>query len=1187
MADAQETATHDAAPAERKRRRWPWVLVGIVAALLLLVALTPTIASLRPVRGLIIDKVNEQLAGELAVDSWSLGWLSGVQVEGVTLKDAAGRPAIQIERVVLPASVPALLGSTKRLGVIEIVGPKIDVVLEPDGSINLAKLTKPAPEAPPEPAPATDQGPQPLGLDVSGTLRVRDGSVTIREAAGGEPVVLHGLSVDVKIDSLSQAIPLSIKALLGKECARLDIDGSATVTRDGVPDPEALKADLAVKLDPYDLAPVAALARRFGVPVDFGGRLSLDVSAEIEGTTKAKTSGTIALAEVSATGGPLGGDEPTLDTTTLAYNLALDDGQVTITRLRLDTPFVAALVTGKLVLPEDDGLPTGTLWAHTRVDVAAIAAQLPHTVPLPEGWSLKSGVVTVFSALALDGEGQKADTTVIVDPLAGRYGERDIRLEAPLILAVKGMHSKGEPKVDSFSFTSSFATLTGKGDLDTLELKLVSDLAAATRQVAQLVDLGGKALDGTATLTVNVGGPDRQHRKADIALDLAKVKATGLGPKPLALEAVRLTLAALAELDKQNALQQVRDVAVTLNVPFADAKVTAAMLKPLEDGDVPVTLSGGSVTLNADLAKALAVARSLAELPADIGVAGKLDLTCGLALANGTAQANGLDLTLAGLDFAQGEKHFRQPSLRLRASARAKPATSEAHLRDLVCTLSFGTVGVSRLDATAKGVSADAKVDLDIGKALVAAKDFATLPEGTAIRGKLTLSGTAATDDTRQTASVKLGLTRLDVVTDGKTALEDETVTLNTAAAYAAKPGTLDVDTLELLSRPLKLRGKIALRELNASPGIKSSGTLDIDFARVAPLVETFSGEKIEMAGSGPRPFSVDTSLAGKEWHDIVRATLASAGIRIERLKYAGIEASDVSIPVASDRNKATVTIEAVLNSGKLSLPVTLDVSGKTPILTVPKGTVVLADAALSDWLADQLLGRISPLFKGAPIAGGQIGILVKELRLPLNDDPLDTAVIDVELQLHAIALRNLPFLEPILNLAKIKADGFQLPDQRIGVAIKDRRIHHSPMSIGVGNYRLELGGSVGFDGSLELVLGLPITPGLIGGNTKLFGFLKDERLKIPIRGPALKPDFSLGAIRKAVADLVKRAAAQMLKIGDPLKKDIKGVGSAVGGKKGEDDKKDDEKTKEGEGEDEKEEDEKKDSEKPGQSPKP
>ena len=381
----------EAAPARRKRRRWPWVLVGIAVAFLLLVALTPTLASLRPVRGLILDKVNDRLEGELAIDSWSLGWFSGVQIDGVTLKDAEGRPAIRIERIVLPASVPALLGSTKRLGVIEIVGPKIDVVLEPDGSINLAKLTKRAPEAPPEPAPATDVGPQPLGLDVAGTLRIRDGSVTIREAGGGEPVVLSNLSVDVKIDSLSQAIPLSIKALLGKECARLDIDGSATVTRDGVPDPEALKADLTVKLDPYDLAPVAALAKRFGAPVDFGGRLSLDVSANVEGPQKAGTSGTITLAAVTAAGGPLGQDKPTLDHSTLAYNVALDNGQVTITQLKLDTPLVALGVTGKLALPEGDGLPTGTLWAHTRVDVAAIAAQLPHTVPLPEGWSLRSG----------------------------------------------------------------------------------------------------------------------------------------------------------------------------------------------------------------------------------------------------------------------------------------------------------------------------------------------------------------------------------------------------------------------------------------------------------------------------------------------------------------------------------------------------------------------------------------------------------------------------------------------------------------------------------------------------------------------------------------------------------------------------------------------------------------------------
>src|SRR5262245_7251967 len=77
-------------PPKKKRRKWPWVIVGLLVLLLLLVALAPMIASTSPVRGIVVSKINEQLNGKLAVNDWSLGWTSGVKLNGVKIDDEHG-----------------------------------------------------------------------------------------------------------------------------------------------------------------------------------------------------------------------------------------------------------------------------------------------------------------------------------------------------------------------------------------------------------------------------------------------------------------------------------------------------------------------------------------------------------------------------------------------------------------------------------------------------------------------------------------------------------------------------------------------------------------------------------------------------------------------------------------------------------------------------------------------------------------------------------------------------------------------------------------------------------------------------------------------------------------------------------------------------------------------------------------
>src|SRR6185295_3727595 len=89
-------------PPKKRRRRWPWVILAIVLLLVLLVALAPTLLSTAPARSIVVSKINNNLNGTLSVSDWSLGWTSGVVLNGVKVDDASGRRIVEVASIRVP-----------------------------------------------------------------------------------------------------------------------------------------------------------------------------------------------------------------------------------------------------------------------------------------------------------------------------------------------------------------------------------------------------------------------------------------------------------------------------------------------------------------------------------------------------------------------------------------------------------------------------------------------------------------------------------------------------------------------------------------------------------------------------------------------------------------------------------------------------------------------------------------------------------------------------------------------------------------------------------------------------------------------------------------------------------------------------------------------------------------------------
>src|SRR5690348_12096179 len=92
------TSTNPATPApKKKRRKWPWVILGLLLIVLLLVLLAPAIISTGAVKNIVVSQVNKNLNGHVEIADWSIGWTSGVKVDGVQVFDASNTPILEVK----------------------------------------------------------------------------------------------------------------------------------------------------------------------------------------------------------------------------------------------------------------------------------------------------------------------------------------------------------------------------------------------------------------------------------------------------------------------------------------------------------------------------------------------------------------------------------------------------------------------------------------------------------------------------------------------------------------------------------------------------------------------------------------------------------------------------------------------------------------------------------------------------------------------------------------------------------------------------------------------------------------------------------------------------------------------------------------------------------------------------------
>jgi len=117
----------------------------------------PTLLSTGPVVSGILAQVNKQLNGKVEVASLSLGWFTGVKVDGVRVTDASGTQIAGIDHAAVGYPLWKALTGKFALGEIPLDGVSFDAKLDANHQLNFAQLVKPS-STTPSPANTTTLG---------------------------------------------------------------------------------------------------------------------------------------------------------------------------------------------------------------------------------------------------------------------------------------------------------------------------------------------------------------------------------------------------------------------------------------------------------------------------------------------------------------------------------------------------------------------------------------------------------------------------------------------------------------------------------------------------------------------------------------------------------------------------------------------------------------------------------------------------------------------------------------------------------------------------------------------------------------------------------------------------------------------------------------------------------------------
>ena len=487
----------------RSGRRWLLIPTFIIAALLLLCAMLPSLLSSQWGKARVMGLAAPQIPGELQLETWSLSWLGEQQLSGISYIDQQSGMQMNAKQLTLSKGLASFLLDRGNVGTVTLSQPAIQLTLpEPVDKERQQNQTpdgeEPAADAAsPEPAPPSEAAPASLAIPpLSGTLVVEQGSLAIAPAGGTPEPVATDIAMNIDLASLED--PLSYTLALASADGAGSVAGQGRVIFDTANDGRLIVQPTGnVEITNWNISQLLELAAIYGdIPTGEG---SLSSSLNFAGDSKEAITidGTLSLTNLLLAGGPLKDDQPSIDNVSFEFSGVSKPESVELSSLTLSSPLASGILAG--TIGTDNAVQFNS---DLQIDLPEVSRQFPHTLSLQEDLQITGGILALKAVATLDQGASTFTTNAVVEGLAGIRGGKQISLAEPFTFNLTGKQDTETLRLEQFTLTSSFVNGQGSGDLNDLQINLKADLKAALNEISQFISLQDYQAAGNLELNI-------------------------------------------------------------------------------------------------------------------------------------------------------------------------------------------------------------------------------------------------------------------------------------------------------------------------------------------------------------------------------------------------------------------------------------------------------------------------------------------------------------------------------------------------------------------------------------------------------------------------------------------------------------------------------------------------------------
>lgn len=365
---------------------------------------------------------------------------------------------------------------------------------------------------------------------------------------------------------------------------------------------------------------------------------------------------------------------------------------------------------------------------------------------------------------------------------------------------------------------------------------------------------------------------------------------------------------------------------------------------------------------------------------------------------------------------------------------------------------------------------------------------------------------------------------------------EEPQVVATVDGSYRLADGLLQLPQVLLQTEWLAYGGATQVTSQGQTTIVQTQGSITYDAARAAERLRPYTGAMLAATGQKTQPLEVTWVNAPN--HKWTEALSAKSSIGWDSANVVGIDIGGAEIPLVIENGRFASKAEFPVSQGVLRWNLDGDLVAEPMVIRQTQQRVI-ENVAITRQMCQGWLKYVTPLLADVTSVQGNLTLDIDRAELYPTESFRQT--VEGRLHVHGANVGPGPLADQILNLVtQIRnlrrgagaADGggqptswLQLPEQNIAFAVDRGRVSHRDMKIQAGDVLLTTSGSVGLDGSLELIAGVPILKEWVD-KTPALQPLAGQMIQIPIRGTVARPQLDSSGMIQLGQQLATSALA-------------------------------------------------------------